>query len=168
MKKLIVILASAAFVFSCQTKPQQFFTASPEIELIKKANAAYEAGDWKTMRAIYSDTAKVYNNTWDMASVSSPDDFLNGLRATLEKYNEYDLSDDAVYEMIVTDQGQKWVHNWFVWKGKTKNGLEVQMPINLSFLIVDGKVVLQSNIYNVLPAYLAEHPMPVADATPLK
>jgi hypothetical protein len=164
MKKLVLILASALLLMACQPKPQQYFTSSPEIDMVKKANAAYVANDWKTMRAIYSDNARIYDNTWDSLKAITPDAFITALQTSLENYSEHSLGDDAVYEMIVTDEGEKWVHNWFLWKGKHNNGKTVEMPIHLSFRIVDSKVAFQVNMYNVLPAFLAGQAMPVAAA----
>jgi hypothetical protein len=163
--KNILLFLSAATLLSCQTRQQQFFTSCPEIDLVKKMNAAYVSGDWQAMRSGYADTAKVYDNTWRDAKPLTAGDFLAGLQAAVGDYSEYSIAGDAVYEMIVTDDGQKWVHNWFLWKGVHKNGTEVRMPIHLSLMIVGDKVVTQVNMYNVLPAYLATQPTSVADAS---
>lgn len=162
MKNLACALIVAVILFSCQTAPKQYFSASPEIELIKKTNAAYVSGDFKTMRTAYVDTAKVYDNTWDPEKALTPDGFLTALQTNLEKYSEYKIGDDAIYEMIINDEGQKWVHNWFLWSGKHENGTVVEMPIHISFLMVDNKVAFQANMYNMVPAYLANQPQPLA------
>lgn len=131
--------------------------------MIRNGNAAYVAGDWKGLRAIYADTAKILNNTW-MKNATPPDEFVAQLHGVVDNYSEYGIGEDAVYEMVVTDKGEKWVHNWFLWKGKHNNGTEVQFPISLSFRIVGGKVVTQVNMFDRLPGYLATHPVAVADA----
>lgn len=163
MKTLTLFFVCTLFLFSCQTKPQQYFSSCPEIDMIRNGNAAYVAGDWKALRAIYADTAKILNNTW-MNDATAPDEFVAQLQGVVGNYSEYGIGGDAVYEMIVTDKGEKWVHNWLLWKGKHKNGTEVQFPIHLSFRIAEGKVVTQVNMYDRLPAYLASHPVTVADA----
>ena len=162
MKKLMIFLFGNVLLFSCQTRPQQYFTTCPEIDVIKNTNAAYVEGDWKAMRAAYADTAKIYDNTWDADQFTTADDFVRGLETSVKDYSEYAIGEDAVFEMIVTDKAEKWVHNWFLWKGTHNNGKEVEIPIHLSFKMVDNKVALQVNMYNVLPFYLAAQPMPVA------
>jgi hypothetical protein len=165
MKKLLLFFMVAGMLAACQQeKPGQYFASSPEIDLVKKANADYVAGNWDVMKSAYADTAKVYDNVWDRSQQVTADDFLKSLKGRAEKYSEYKISDDAIYEMIVTDKGEKWVHNWFLWTGKHKNGKEVEIPIHISFLVVDNKIAFQVNMYNVLPAYLAENPPPLADA----
>ncbi|MEX2234669.1 MAG: hypothetical protein WD824_21065 [Cyclobacteriaceae bacterium] len=164
MKNLFSLFALGLILFSCQTAPKQYFANSPEIEMIKKANAAYVSGDWNAMRSVYADTAKIYHNTWDAEVALNVDDFIKGMQTTAANYNTYKLSDDAVYEMIVTDEGQKWVHNWFLWSGTHKNGVEVKIPVNISFLIVDNKVAMQVNMFNALPGYLAENPASIVSA----
>jgi hypothetical protein len=168
MKKLLLLFTAAVLLLSCQTKPQQYFTSCSEIDIVKTTNAAYNAGDWKKMRASFADTAKILNNTWTMAEGMSADDFIKALETGAGNYSSYKIADDAIYEMVVNDAGEKWVHNWFLWSGIHKNGKDVKMPIHLSFRMVDNKIAFQVCMFNALPGYLAAHPEPIAVAETTK
>ncbi len=138
---------------ACQ--PRQYFTDCPEIDLVKKGNAAYVAGDWETLKSCYGDTARIWDNSLDMAKSITADQYIESMKASLADFSSYSIGEDAVYEMVVTDDGQHWVHNWFEWKGVTRNGKEVVTPVNVSFRVEGGKVQWQIDIYNALPLYLA-------------
>lgn len=168
MKKPMLLLVAVTLLLSCKPNSKQHFTSSPEIDLIKKSNAAYVSGDWETMRTAYADTAKIFGNTWHTEEGINADDFIKDLRTNAANYSQYKISGDAIYEMVTTDQGQKWVYNWFQWSGTHKNGTEVKMPIHIAFLIVNGKVVFQAHYFNQLPAFLAENPLPVVNAEVVK
>lgn len=166
MKKVILFFIPVLLLLACQTESvkQQYFTSSPEIDLVRKGNAAYAAGNWQELRSMYADTAKVYDNVWEDSLALSPDNFISALQTSVENYTEYTIADNAIYEMVINDEGQTWVHNWFLWKGKHKNGMDVSIPIHLSFQVVDDKVAFQANMYNTLPAYLADNAKPAADS----
>ena len=91
MKKLLALLTGSVFVLSCQTSPQRYFSSCPEIDLVKSGNAAYVAGDWQTLRALYVDTAKIYDNVWPGDQALSVDDFMNRLQAGLTDMTEYSI-----------------------------------------------------------------------------
>jgi hypothetical protein len=148
-------LGAAVLLAACQQTPKQYFTSSPEIDLVKKGNAAYLAGDWETLRSCYGDTARIWDNTMDMTKSISADQYIGSMKASLAELASYTISDNAVYEMVVTDDGQHWVHNWFEWKGVTKSGREIVSPVNISFRVEGGKVQWQLDIYNALPMHLA-------------
>jgi hypothetical protein len=67
---------------------------------------------------------------------------------------------NSVYEMIVTDDGDKWVHRWGVWEGKMANGKASSWTSNVSFLVSDGKIRIGAYVFNALPNYLASQPDP--------
>jgi hypothetical protein len=168
MKKPMLLLAAVTLLVSCQPDSKQHFTSSPEIDLIKKSNAAYVAGNWKTMRTVYADTAKVFGNTWHKNQGITAGEFIKQLEANAANYSDYKISEDAIYEMVITDTGEKWVYNWFQWSGTHKNGTKVKMPIHIAFLIVNGKVAFQAHYFDQLPAFLAENPLPVVKAELVK
>ena len=152
MKKPILFLSVLLLAAACGQK--QYFTSCPEIDLIKKTNNAYFSGDWQTLRSSFSDTAKIWNITW-MGQEIGPDAYVEMLKSGVADLAEYKMSDDAIYEMVITDKGEHWVHNWFLYSTKHKNGKEIGVPVHLSTMIVDGKVCYQVLIGNALPGYLA-------------
>ena len=152
MKNPILLLSVLFLVAACGQK--QYFTSSPEIDLVKKANEAYFTGDWQSLRSMYADTAKFWFNTW-MGGEVGPDRYIEMLKSGVTDLMEYKMSDDAIYEMVITDKGEHWVHNWFLYSTKHKNGKEIGVPVHLSTMIVDGKVCYQVLIGNALPGYLA-------------
>ena len=164
MKKLFCFASALLILTACQQK--QYFTSSPEIDLVKKANEAYFKGDWETLKSVFADKAKAWFNTsrWkDMAL--TPDQLIDSFKAGVTNYSEYKMDENPVYEMIVYD-GAKWVHCWYTWSGKTKNGKEVSVPAHLSSLIKDNKIVLHFIIVNTLPGYLAMQPSDSTKVTP--
>lgn len=165
MKKILISAFALLALAACQKK--QWFASCPEIDLVKKGNAAYFSGDWTTFRGVYADTCKIYDNVWDAKKAVSPDDFTKGVQTTLANFSEYKMG-ISNYEMVVADNGEKWVHNWFVWQGKHKNGQAIEIPIHITFRVIDDKVVLQANFYNFLPAYLANNPPAPVDTVKRK
>lgn len=159
MKKLSFFALGLLALAACQEK--QYFKESPEIDLVKKGIAAYFSGDWDTFRAGYADTAKIAVNVWDEDNWVGPDAYIEGLKSNLTNYAEYKIG-GSVYEMIVTDEGDKWVHAWFLHSGKTNGGKDATTPVNVSFFVKDNKIAMQIDIFNALPGYLARQP---ADST---
>ena len=165
MKKFILLSAAILTMTSCQQPPKQYSEAGPEIDMIKKGNKAYVDRDWATLRSLYADTAKVADNVWTPDKFITVDQFIDAIKKDAENFSEVKLSDDGVYNMIVSDKGEKWVLNWINWTGKMKNGKEVSAPIHLAFRIAGDKVAFQVNFYNQLPGYLAMQP---TDSTKMK
>jgi hypothetical protein len=165
MKKLIFPLA-VFLLMACQQPAKQYFESSPEIDMVKKGNEAYVNRDWAALRAIYADTAKVANNAWMPDKFQTPDQFIESMKMEAESLTDIKISDDAIYNMIVTDKGEKYVLNWFNWSAKTKDGKEVMTPVHLVFQIAGGKVAFMAAIYDNLPVYLALQPAAPPAAAP--
>lgn len=158
MRKLFFAVLALLVLNACQEK--QYFDASPEIDLVKKANDAYFKGDWSTMRSVFADTARIWFNTWHTKNDGlTPDQFVETLKTGLENYSEYKMGDEPIYEMIVTDEGDKWVHCWFLWSATTKSGVEVNTPVSIGGMVKDGKIVYEAAVVNALPGYLAAQPI---------
>lgn len=154
MKKILAFLLLALAFTACQKK--QYFSESPEIDLVKKGATAYTSGDWDGLRAIYADTVKVWVNTWDDKTAMNLDQFIEMEKTGAAGYSSYSIGDDAVYEMIITDKGQHWVHTWLNHTATLKNtGKTASNPVNISSLVANGKVVMQVFILDSLPGYLA-------------
>lgn len=152
MKTLPALFVIAAAFFACQQK--QYFVEAPEIDLIKKCNDTYVNGDWAALRAFYHDTATIYVNTWSRGKLT-PDEVIGQFRNDVANYSAYGLAEDGIYEMVVTPDGQHWVHNWTEWKGTHKNGKEVRSVVNISWRVENNKVVFAGFIFDRLPGHLA-------------
>lgn len=166
MKRLVVIFFALLLLASCKQQPKQWFNAGAEIDLAKQIDGAFAAGDWTTFRAAFADTAKTWvNTTWSQPGISA-DSLTAGFKSARDGMSEAKLS-NSIYEMIVTDEGDHWVHRWGVWEGKLANGKSATWTSNANFLVSDGKVRMAAYVYNALPGYLANQPDP-APAPPAK
>ncbi|MDL5050144.1 hypothetical protein QQ054_29485 [Oscillatoria amoena NRMC-F 0135] len=152
MKNPVIISILTVTLLACQEK--QYFTSSPEIDLIKRQQEAYLKGDWATLRSFYHDTATIYANTWGHGKLS-PDQLTERQRKGVEDYSEYALAKDGVYELLINDRGEYWVHNWTEWRGVHKNGKEVRVVVNISFRVANNKIVFAGFIYDTLPLVMA-------------
>ena len=163
MKKLIGILLVAVLFASCQTQKKQWFDASTEIDLVKKLDASFAGADWTTFRGSFADTAKIWVNTsWSEPGISA--DTLTA-RFTVSRAGMTSLKlSNEVYEMIETDDGNRWVHRWGVWEGTLANGKSATWTSNASFVVSGGKISTAGYIFNALPGYLASQPDPVVAA----
>lgn len=163
MKKKWIAVFAVTLLAGCEQKTQQYFTASPEIDLVVKSHDAYFKGDFSAMRSMYADTASIYDNTWDEKSALTTDDWIKRLQEGQDNYSEITMG-NIIKEMIVTNDGEKWVHTWFQWNAVHKNGTKLSVPIHTGSRIVGDKIAFQVNFYNTLPMYLANNPAP-AEAT---
>ena len=162
MKTLFTFLSLIILLAGCQQK--QYFSSCPEIDMIKKADAAYFSGDWATFRSIFADTAKVNNNTW-LGGEISPDQFIETMKTDLANYTEYHQGESPFYEMIIDDKGQKFVHAWWQWAGTHKNGKKVSVVVHVTAQMAGDKIGWLGAISDSLPGYLAEQP---SDSTVMK
>jgi hypothetical protein len=160
MKKVIFFLTVVCFI-ACQQPEKQYFESSPEIDNVKKSIQAFLNQDWAAFRSIYADSAKVAANTSDEGKYLNNDQHIEEEKALFLNFTDMKI-EDAVYSMIITDKGEKWVLLWFDFSAKTKGGVEVNVTGHEKFLFVDGKVVFQKNFYDNLPIYLSMQP---ADST---
>lgn len=160
MKKLIYIGLAATILISCQEK-KQYHRSSPEIDLVRKANETYFNGDWQTFKSLFSDKARIWLNAPRRKNtVLTKEQFTDTLKAGVAGFVEFKVGqdpdyEDPLYEMIVDDEGGKWVHAWFTWIGKTKQGKEVITQVHVSSQIKDNKIEIHFVYVNTLPAYLA-------------
>ena len=93
-------------------------------------------------------------------TVITPDQLIDTLKEGITNYSEYKVGqnpdyENPLYEMIVDDDGGKWVHCWLTWLGKTKKGIEVVTPVHFSSHIKENKIVIHFINFNTLPGYLA-------------
>ncbi|PQB04900.1 nuclear transport factor 2 family protein [Aureitalea marina] len=141
MRKLIILGLVLVGAISCKEAEIRYTQDSPEINEVKGLVADYVAGNWDTFQARYSDTAKLYHNTWD--EPISPGQRLGDTQALLSNFNDYSFVEDrSEYEMVITDKGETWVNFWGVWKGTMiANAKEIIIPVHITARFVDGKIV---------------------------
>lgn len=159
MKKLVYVFLAAIILIACREK--QYLRSSPEIDVVKKANEVYFKGDWQTFHSLFSENARIWLNApRQKKTVLTPAQFTDTLKAGVSGFEEFKVGqnpeyEDPLYEMIIDDEGGKWVHCWLTWIGKTKQGKEVVTTVHLSSQIKDNKIDIHFVNVNTLPAYLA-------------
>jgi len=139
MKKQLLLLISILALVSCQNQPR-YTTSSPEIDIAKEHIEAYENGDWETWKEQYTENSKIFHNNWDNERTS--DEALTGHQLIISYLSSYEYIDEPIfYEMIIDDDGKKWVNFWAVWQGTlAETGVLLKIPVHLSINYVDGKV----------------------------
>jgi hypothetical protein len=139
MKKLALLFCFTLLIVACQQE-QRYFTNAPEIETAKKSIQAYDDGNWDIWIEKYTDSAKIFHNNWDESKSSL--EVLASHKAMLANFPTYEFLDEpAFFEMTVNDEGQKWVNFWGIWQGISTDGNELKIPVHITYLYVNGKVV---------------------------
>lgn len=149
MKKLFLLVSVTVVFTACQQKePERYTSSSPEIDAVKAHVTAYNEGNWSAWTAIYADTAKVYHNA---LTAASPKEVSEGLKSNLEAASSYSLGgDDPFYEMVIANDGEKWVNSWVTWQGSlAANGKELTIPVHATYQFVGDKVVEEYAYYNL-------------------
>ena len=146
-------------VTACQTEQtkKQYFEESPEIEIAKKAVKAFQDGDAETYRSCYSDTVRIWQNQyWTKypgKTINEQMELFESVHATTEYYR----NEGEIWEMIIQDNGQNWVHYWAETHTKYKGDDEEIIVVGfIAFSVVDNKIVYESAVFDNLPFYLAE------------
>ena len=142
MRRLIELCLLVLILAACQPPAEQqarYVTDSPEITQGKAIMDAYLSGDWETMRAGFADTAKIYHNS---TTAMNPDENVQNLQEGVSVVSSYELGDDVYWEMIVEDDGDKWVYFWGEWKAvHAATGNAMSVPFHLASQYKDGLVV---------------------------
>lgn len=161
MKKFFSLLIAFVLIgmYSCQEKQvsKQYFEASPEIEMVETLIEAYLNQDWVTFKSYYSDTAKIWSNRWpgDNPGITV-DENLESMKASISSIYSYSF-EETVINMIISNDGQKYVLFWSKWTGKfTEDGDELVIPVNIVYEFIDTKIVYEYGFWDNLPAYLVE------------
>lgn len=148
MRNLFYGALLVMFITACQAPQQQvrYTTDSPEITHAKATMAAYFAGDWETMRAAFADTAKIYHNSTDYVGA---DENIENAQEGVSNVSSYELGETSFWEMIVEDDGDKWVYFWGEWKGvHAKTGNTMSVPFHLAWWYEDGLVVEEHGFWD--------------------
>ena len=154
MRATILLGFSILFFAACQTCPVRWTQSSPEVDAIKSLVKDYEAGNWDSWSAHYADTAKAHHNSVEGIS---PQQLQEALKADIDRLNSYGFGDhESFYEMIVDDEGDKWVYFWGTWEATVAETNEILViPVHLAFNLVDNKIVDEWGFYNYAPAAIA-------------
>lgn len=150
MIRIFIILASLLMFFNaCQNKQaKRYKTSSIEIDLLKKGLSDYENAHWDEWSEQYSDSAKIFQNTW--VDGESVEEIKTRHKNIIAQLSSYTFSEnDRYYEQIIDDNGKTWVNFWGVWKGTLKaNSKEIIIPVHLTIQFKDGKVIEEFGYWN--------------------
>ena len=147
MKKTLVFLLAAILIWSCKSE-SRYTTASAEIEHVKALLKDYESGNWEAWKGHYADTAKIYHNSTESSSVA---DVAKVLASNLEEMSAYGFQDkDRFFEMVIDDEGDKWVNFWGTWEGTiAENNQNLKIPVHLTVQFSGDKIVEEHAFYNM-------------------
>ena len=147
MKKLILLGLTIVLFTACKNQPERWTKTSPEIDVTKALVKDYQDANWEQWITHYADTAEVYHNT---AEPITPKQLEEGFKNENAKLSSYRFSDkDIYYEMIIDDEGDKWVYFWGTWEGKIADSdKELMVPVHLALKFVDLKIVEEYGYYD--------------------
>ena len=139
----LVLLLS---ITSCQQ--QRYSQASPEIETVKQVLQNYDYQEWDKLVTHYADSAQIFHNSREM--ILTRDDLPEYFQKNDVSFSTRAFEDEnREYEMVVDDQGQKWVNFWGLWKGNlVANNKEIVIPVHITAKFVDGKIVKEYGYWN--------------------
>ena len=139
MKKIILIGLITFLCFACQK--QRYTQDSPEIETIKAVLTHYDYQNWDSLVTHYADTAKIFHNT--RTNILSPTGLADYFKANDANFSTRAFEDEnREYEMVIDDNGKKWVNFWGLWKGNlAANNKEIVIPVHITAQFLDGKIV---------------------------
>ncbi len=142
MKKILLCAMLLFSVLSCQSDSKERYTRdSAEIDLLKKGIEYYENGDWDKWAEQYTDSARIYQNTWYIWS--SPEITKEKHKSLISKLSDYGFErENLSMERIIDDKGRTWVNSWALWRGTLKaNNKVIEIPVHLTIQFVDGKII---------------------------
>ena len=148
-KKLLILAGLLIVLSSCQNKSnERFTTSSKEIDLLKKGLENYEDGDWEAWIEQYTDSSKIYQNTW--TTWKTPNETKINHQQVIAQLSSYSFDKkDLFFEQIIDDRGRTWVNFWGLWKGTLKvNNKIIEIPVHLTILFDKGKVVNEYGYWN--------------------
>ena len=147
---LLFVLGAGLIIASCQAPAEkQYFTESPEIDLGKKLVDAYLAGNWDSYPEIYADTARIWRNVnWTTNEGFTVQQYVEDLKSALEPISSYKM-EPQIWESIINDDGEHWVHFWTVWIGHNDaTNKDYEIVVHVVMQVVDNKIVAQGDIFN--------------------
>ena len=85
----------------------------------------------------------------------TPDEFVDRLQRAADTRQGYQFKDDALYEMIVKNNNEKWVYAWMNLDITYTNGVTGSTVNNRIWRIKNDKIVYFFTLYNAYPLYRA-------------
>ena len=147
MKHVFLLIVLLILFVGCKQPEQNYFSESPEIETSKQLLSHLANYDDEAIAKIYSDSAKIYDNS---LKAVSPSEIIAQMKENKESMDFLRVKDSADYEMVITKEGEKWVNCWYVMEGKYKGSDKViTVPCHSSFEFKDGKIVKDYSYYNM-------------------
>jgi hypothetical protein len=138
MKTFLPLACIFALLIACQTE-QRYFENSPEIETAKKIVQAHNEANYDYLHEVYADTAQFYYNSVEPMSL---EEIIEQDKQGRMAFSESGFTDEVDYEMVITDEGNKWVGVWGVWKATlASTGQVFKQPVHVSARFADGKIV---------------------------
>jgi len=137
---------------SCKSeKPDRYTKNCAEIDLLRKGMVYYENGEWEKWESQYTDSAKIYQNTW--LDHTTPAETRKKHEALLANFSSYGFErEDLSMERIINDKGKMWVNSWGLWRGTLNhNNQTIEIPIHLTVEFVDGKIVQEIGLWDTAP-----------------
>ena len=136
-------------LLSCKSeKTEQYTRDCAEIDLLKKGIEYYENGEWEKWESQYTDSAKIYQNTW--LTYTTPAQTRKRHEELLSNFSSYGFErEDLAMERIIDDKGKMWVNSWGLWRGTLNhNDQIIEIPVHLTIQFVDGKVVEEAGFWD--------------------
>ena len=147
MNKIGLFFLTVLFLWSCKTETR-YTTKSAEIEHVKALISDFNAGRWDAWIGRYADTAKLYHNSTESSSAA---ELSKVLAADLEAMSAYGFQKkDRFFEMVVDDEGDKWVNFWGTWEGTiAQNKQKLEIPVHITVQFSGDKIVEEHAFYNM-------------------
>jgi hypothetical protein len=151
MKNIILLIFTLAIMSSCtqQVAEQRYFSSSPEIDVSKALREYYVAADWEAYASHFAPDAEICNNV-KKGNGTSVDKLTENWKDDFQTFSSIRLDpDEDYYEMVITEEGEKWVNYWGMWEATLNaTGQQFSMPIHITSQFVDGKIVQDHRYFN--------------------
>ncbi len=148
MKNLFILILTLAVVTACEQKDTRYTQQAPEIDLVKKHIDNYNKVNYDMAASVLADSSRSFFNTKD--NPISNKDIVAYHKANDANYSSRKFLDtDQEFEKVVTDKGDTWVNAWLKWQATlAANGKVINMPVHMTFKIIDGKIVQEHGYWD--------------------
>lgn len=148
MKKVLMIGLAMALFMACKDTAPRYASASPEIDLVKALAKDYEEGNWESWKTHYADTVKIRHNSTEPINADALQEQLMTSIGIMSAYGFQEK--EQFYEMVIDDQGEKWVNFWANWEGTVaETGQKLVIPVHLTVQVAGGKIVEEHGYYDM-------------------
>ncbi|MDO7173598.1 nuclear transport factor 2 family protein [Mariniflexile sp. AS56] len=153
MRKLVLLLFTVVLFTSCKDQTERYTQSSPEIETLKASIDAYNTKNYETLISHHADSSRINFNRAKL----NPSEVVEYHKRNDVAYSQRAFAKDGqIYEMVIDDEGKKWVNFWGYWHGTlAANSKELSIPVHLTAQFVDGKIVEQYGYWDPSEVLLA-------------